>query len=221
MGQPAPSSSLFHVRRASVRCAIWTSSIVNEVQSRSGDGSAGDADYGSIGRTYSSYRRPDPSIAALINSALGDGQSVLNVGAGAGSYEPPDRDVTAVEPSASMRTERPVHLAVAIDAVAEELPFADNAFDAAMATFSVHQWTYLSEGLAELRRVTRGPVVLLTCDPSRVTQFWLYHYRRFQRGLLRQAGDVPRSRCPAGVFGVEFSGRGRSCPIRGAAVTRS
>jgi Methyltransferase domain len=146
------------------------------VRSRSGDGSAGDADYGSIGRTYSSYRRPDPSIAALTNDALGDAATVLNVGAGAGSYEPPGREVTAVEPSAAMRAQRPAHLTTAVDAVAEDLPFADDAFDAALATFSVHQWTHLFEGLAELRRVTRGPVVLLTCDPSRVTDFWLYDY---------------------------------------------
>lgn len=140
------------------------------------EGSAGDADYGAIGRHYSSYRRPDPRIAAAILAALGDALTVLNVGAGAGSYEPTDRDVTAVEPSETMRAQRPPHLTRAIDAVAEALPFADGAFDAAMATFTVHQWKDLDAGLAELRRVARGPVVILTCDPDEVRRFWLHDY---------------------------------------------
>jgi SAM-dependent methyltransferase len=101
---------------------------------------------------------------------------VLNVGAGTGSYEPTDRSVTAVEPSASMRNNRPLHLSAAIDARAELLPFADASFDAAMATFSIHQWKELGKGLAEMRRVTRGPVVLLTCDPDRVSSYWLADY---------------------------------------------
>src|SRR5262245_16272645 len=100
-----------------------------------GDGSAGDANYGLIGRTYSRYRQPEPRIAAMIERVLGDAESVLNVGAGAGSYEPVDRKVTAVEPSASMREQRPAHLSPAINAVAEKLPFADLSFDASMATF--------------------------------------------------------------------------------------
>ena len=89
----------------------------------------------------------------------------LNVGAGAGSYEPLDRDVTAVEPSASMRAQRSAHLSVAVDAVAEDLPFPDSHFDASMATFTVHQWSDLDAGLAEMRRVTKGPVVVMSCDP--------------------------------------------------------
>jgi SAM-dependent methyltransferase len=101
---------------------------------------------------------------------------VLNVGAGAGSYEPIDREVTAVEPSATMRAQRPAHLAKAIDATAEHLPFADSTFDAAMATFSVHQWTDLAAGLREVRRVTIGPVVILTCDPDALHRFWLADY---------------------------------------------
>ena len=87
------------------------------------DGSAGDANYGVIGRDYMRFRQPDPRIAAYIHAPLGDAERVLNVGAGAGSYEPTDRDVTAVEPSASMRAQRPAHLARAIDAVAAALPF--------------------------------------------------------------------------------------------------
>jgi len=140
------------------------------------DGSAGDADYGSIGTDYARYRRPDPRIAAVFHAALGDATTVLNVGAGAGSYEPLDREVTAVEPSASMRAQRPANLATAIDASAEQLPFADDSFDAAMASFTVHQWGDLAAGLAELRRVTRGPVVILSCDPDALDRFWLADY---------------------------------------------
>ena len=107
--------------------------------SRRDDGSAGDANYGLIGGGYAQYRRPDPRIAAMIGRALGSARRVLNVGAGAGSYEPVDRVVTAVEPSASMRAQRPSSLPAAIDAVAEHLPFEANSFDASMATFTVHQ----------------------------------------------------------------------------------
>jgi SAM-dependent methyltransferase len=146
------------------------------VGTRSGDGSAGDADYGSIGTSYAHYRRPDPRIAARVRQALGPARTVLNVGAGAGSYEPADLQVTAVEPSASMRAQRPPGLAPAVAAVAAALPFADGSFDAAMTTFSVHQWDDPGAGLRELRRVTRGPVVLLTGDPGRLRRFWLNEY---------------------------------------------
>lgn len=111
---------------------------------RFSDGSAGDANYGAIGSGYAVFRRPDPRIAAFIHAALGDAKTVLNVGAGAGSYEPVDREVTAVEPSAAMRAQRPAHLPRAVDAVAEKLPFAGKSFDAAMTTFSVHQWPDLA-----------------------------------------------------------------------------
>ena len=144
--------------------------------SRASDGSAGDANYGIIGTGYTSYRQPEPAIAALIEQALGGARRVLNVGAGAGSYEPAGREVTPVEPSAAMRAQRPAQLAPAIDAVAEALPFADGQFDAAMATFTVHQWAALEAGLLEMRRVTRGPVVILSCDPDRVQDFWLNDY---------------------------------------------
>ena len=140
------------------------------------DGSAGDADYGMIGDGYREYRRPEPAFESAIHVALDDARRVLNVGAGAGSYEPADREVTAVEPSASMRAQRPAHLPAAVEATAEALPFEDDAFDAAMTTFSVHQWQDLEAGLRELRRVTRGPVVILTCDPARLDRFWLNDY---------------------------------------------
>lgn len=144
--------------------------------SRSADGSAGDADYASIGTVYRNYRAADSRIAAFVHSALGDARTVLNIGAGTGSYEPTDRLVTAVEPSATMRERRPPHLPSAVDAHAERLPFPDRFFDAAMGTFTVHQWADLAGGLAEVRRVTRGPVVFLTCDPTLLRTYWLYEY---------------------------------------------
>ena len=144
--------------------------------SRHDDGSAGDANYGLIGDGYAKHRKPDPRIAATIGRALGNARTVLNVGAGAGSYEPVDRHVTAVEPSASMRAQRPSHLPAAVDAVAERLPFEANNFDASMATFTVHQWPDLKAGLAEMRRVTRDTVLILTCDPDQLDRFWLQAY---------------------------------------------
>ncbi|MFK0256356.1 class I SAM-dependent methyltransferase [Streptomyces sp. NPDC090445] len=143
---------------------------------RSQDGSAGDVDYGAIGSGYSAHRRPDERIARFIADALGGARTVLNVGAGTGSYEGAARTVTAVEPSRSMRDRRPAQLSPAIDAVAEDLPFADGEFDAAMTLFSVHQWSDARVGLREMRRVTRGPVVVLTCDPALVREFWLHRY---------------------------------------------
>ena len=139
------------------------------------DGSAGDVDYAPLAARYGSYRRPDPRIESAIVAALGKSRTVLNVGAGAGSYEPPDRAVTALEPSASMRAQRPASRP-AIDGTAESLPFDDDAFDASMATFSVHQWSDVEAGLAEMRRVTRGPVVILTGDPETIERFWLTDY---------------------------------------------
>ncbi len=141
-----------------------------------GRGSAGDADYRRIASGYRTYRRPEPEFETAIASALGGATTVLNVGAGAGSYEPTDRDVTAVEPSAEMRAQRPADRVPAIDATAERLPFPDDAFDAAMTTFSVHQWHDLDAGLREMRRVTRGPVIVMTCDPDRLDRYWLADY---------------------------------------------
>lgn len=99
------------------------------------DGSAGDTDYGRIGAGYTEYRRPNPRISAAIVEASGGARTVLNVGAGAGSYEPRDRELTAVEPSETMRSRRPPGLHVAVDATAEALPFEDGSFGASMAIF--------------------------------------------------------------------------------------
>ncbi|MDT8913863.1 class I SAM-dependent methyltransferase [Amycolatopsis sp. PS_44_ISF1] len=137
---------------------------------------AGDFDYETHGAGYGGQRRPDPRIAALVHAALGDARTVLNVGAGAGSYEPADREVTAVEPSASMRAQRPAGLVEAIDATAERLPFGNGSFDASMAMVTVHQWSDTDTGLRELRRVTRGPVVVLTFDGDALERFWLADY---------------------------------------------
>ena len=153
------------------------------------DGSAGDADYGRIGAGYTDYRRPDPHIAAAILNALGTSRTVLNVGAGAGSYEPTDRAVTAVEPSASMRAQRPADRP-AVDATADALPFVDGTFDASMSTFSVHQWPDLDAGLAEVRRVTRGPIVVMSIDPEFDGHFWLDDYA--PEVLAVESGRFPR-----------------------------
>jgi len=137
---------------------------------------AGDTDYEATGDGYAAARRPDPRIAARVDAGLGDARTVVNVGAGAGSYEPADRDVVAVEPSARMRAQRPPGAAPAVDATAEDLPFDDDTFDAAMATVTIHQWRDWERGLRELRRVSRGPVVILTFDPDALDGWWLHDY---------------------------------------------
>jgi SAM-dependent methyltransferase len=121
-------------------------------------------DYEQHGRSYARHRRADPRIAARIHAALGDARTVLNVGAGAGSYEPEDRWLLAVEPSATMRAQRPPGAAPVIAARAEALPFDDGAVDAVMACVTIHHWEPPEAGLAELRRVARGPVVVFTFD---------------------------------------------------------
>jgi SAM-dependent methyltransferase len=128
--------------------------------------------YDRIGVGYSAYRRPDPRIAAHIADALGPSRSVVNVGAGAGSYEPADRTVVAVEPSAEMVRQRPPSAAPAVRASAEHLPFRDAVFDAAMAVLTIHHWPDWRAGLAEMRRVARGRVVILAFDVDH-PGFWL------------------------------------------------
>jgi DNA-binding transcriptional MerR regulator len=131
--------------------------------------------YEAIGSAYPATRRTEPRIAARVWDALGDARTVLNVGAGTGSYEPPDRDVTAVEPSAVMRAQRPAGAAPCVAAAAESLPFADRSFDAAMAFSTVHHWQDPIAGLREMRRVARR-VVVFTHDASDAgwrRRFWL------------------------------------------------
>jgi SAM-dependent methyltransferase len=133
-----------------------------------------DAKYDIIGSNYAELRKPDPRIAKIINSALGSAQTVLNVGAGTGSYEPKDRSVTAVEPSREMIRKRKPEVAEAIQASADDLPFDDKSFDASMAILTIHHWPDKGAGLREMRRVTRGRIVLLTFDPSH--RPWLTDY---------------------------------------------
>ena len=121
-------------------------------------------DYERHGGTYGRHRRADPRIAARIHAALGGARTVLNVGAGTGSYEPRDRWVLAVEPSATMRAQRPKGAAPAIAARAEALPLDDASVDAAMACVTIHHWESPAAGLAELRRVARGAVVVFTFE---------------------------------------------------------
>lgn len=130
--------------------------------------------YDIIGVDYDRLRCPDPRIAKLIELALGDSETVVNVGAGTGSYEPLDRKVTAVEPSSEMIAKRGLDAAPAVQASAEVLPFADGTFDAAMAVLTVHHWNDKAKGLRELRRVARGPVVILAYDPAH--RPWLTDY---------------------------------------------
>lgn len=135
-----------------------------------------DTDYAPVASDYAAVRRADPRIAAQLLAALGDACTVLNVGAGTGSYEPTDRHVVAVEPSAEMRARRDPTLPPAIDATAAALPFDDDTFDAALAVFTIHHWPDLDAGLAEVRRVTSGPVVIMTADPEALGDLWLAEY---------------------------------------------
>ena len=127
--------------------------------------------YDEIGVGYGNYRRPEPRFAASILEALGEAESVVNVGAGAGSYEPTDRPVVAVEPSLEMIRQRAAGSAPVVQASALHLPFPNGAFGAALAVLTVHHWPDLQRGLAELDRVARHRCVVLTHDPS--ASFWL------------------------------------------------
>ena len=163
--------------------------------------------YDRIGRAYTSTRRTDPRIAAAIGAALGDARTVVNVGAGAGAYEPPDRGVVAVEPSKAMIAQRPAGAAPCIQAVAENLPLRDRAFDASLAILTVHHWTNRSRGLAELRRVARRRVVILTWDPAADRDFWLT--AEYFPEILEL--DLPRFPSPASIG--EGLGRLRTIPV--------
>jgi SAM-dependent methyltransferase len=128
--------------------------------------------YDAIGTGYGGARRPDPRIERVIWDALGDADTVLNVGAGTGSYEPPDRQVVAVEPSAVMRAQRPRGAAPCVAASAEALPFDDDAFDVVMTVISDHHWSDWATGLRECARVGRR-VVLFNWDNAEARRFWL------------------------------------------------
>jgi len=190
VGDPA-TDAVAHLRRLRGllleqrdRSAAMVAAIDRELQARAKGmrmtpeeqlGMFGARLYDAIGGAYTATRRTDPRIAARIWDALGDARTVLNVGAGTGSYEPPGRDVTAVEPSAVMRAQRPAGAAPCVAASAESLPFDDQSFDAAMAVSTVHHWQDPVAGLREMRRVARR-VVVLTYDASEAgwdRRFWL------------------------------------------------
>lgn len=138
-------------------------------------------------------RRPDPRIAARIDAALGDARTVLNVGAGTGSYEPEGREVTAVEPSAEMIGQRPPGSAPAIQASAENLPFAERSFDASLAVLTAHHWADLGAGLAEMRRVSQERVVIVTFDPEALAELWIARdYFPEMLTLKRRSGATSR-----------------------------
>lgn len=145
-------------------------------------------DYEQYGRTYARHRRGDPRIAERIHAALGDARTVLNVGAGTGSYEPRDRWVLPVEPSETMRAQRPADAAPAIAASAEALPLDDNAVDGAMACVTIHHWDPPEAGLAELRRVARGPVVVFTFELDALPA-WQHEF--LQEGVAKERPRFP------------------------------
>lgn len=129
--------------------------------------------YDRMGQGYGAVRRPDPRIAAQIEAGLGGARSVLNVGAGTGSYEPAGREVVAVEPSQTMIEQRPAEAAPVVQGFAEDLPFEDDSFDAAMALITVHHWSDARVGLAEMVRVSRERVLILTFTPTPPIELWM------------------------------------------------
>lgn len=152
--------------------------------------------YDRIGRTYDATRGTDPRIASRIWAALGDARTVLNVGAGAGSYEPPDREVTAVEPSETMIAKRPPGSAPVVKASAGALPFEDGSFDAAMAVLSDHHWPDWRAGYRELRRVARR-IVIFTFDPGFFETAWIWEY-------VPVEADGPSLQARADALGAEI-----------------
>ena len=147
------------------------------------------AAYDVIGVNYADLRRPDPRIGAMVERALGDARSILNVGAGAGSYDPVGRTVTALEPSIQMIRQRAPSAASAVRGIAEALPFEDSSFDAAMGVLTVHHWSAKARGLAEMRRVARDRVVLVTFDPDH-RGAWLLDY--FPGLAVLDDGQMPK-----------------------------
>lgn len=146
--------------------------------------------YDRIGRTYTSTRRSDPRIAAGIMRALGDAKTVVNVGAGAGAYEPTDLSVFAVEPSEHMIRQRAAGTAQVIQATAEALPFRDSSFDAALALLTLHHWTDWRRGLDEMRRVANR-LVVFTFEPEEAGKFWL------TEAYFPEIAELDRGRCPS------------------------
>lgn len=147
--------------------------------------------YDTHGQKYSGQRKTDPRIAAYVHNALADSETVINIGAGSGSYEPEDKYVIAVEPSIIMRTQRIANGKIpAINAKADSLPFDDRSFDAAMAMVTVHHWPDIEKGISEIRRVTKKRFVIMTFDPDALDDFWNVNY-------FPQLIEIERARYPS------------------------
>jgi SAM-dependent methyltransferase len=155
--------------------------------------------YDQIGRRYKSTRRADPRIAATILDALGDADSVVNVGAGAGAYEPVGRWLVAVEPSWQMIRQRLSGGSLVVQALAEALPFAAGIFDAALAVLTLHHWTDWRCGLGEMKRVA-DRLVIVTIEPGEVGNFWL------TESYFPEIIGLDRGRCPSVDEIVEYLG---------------
>lgn len=155
--------------------------------------------YDKIGGTYSSRRQSDPRIAAAIESAVAGCNSILNVGAGTGSYEPASRFVVAVEPSVTMIAQRPIGAAPVVQGRAEALPFPDQSFDAVLGILTLHHWKDRIRGLSECARVARFKVVLLTSDFDICEKFWLFDY--FPELLRADRSIFPSRECIATTLG--------------------
>ena len=169
-------------------------------------------DYESLQVSYSGYRQTDPHIEAQVHAALGDAGTILNVGAGAGSYEPRDRYVISIEPSAAMRRQRPgMGRKPALIGTADAIPFDDGAFDASMAMVTIHHWPDIAAGLKEMRRVTRGPMVLLTFDPEAMAGFWTGDY--FPQLIEAESGRFPTMKQLSEMLGGKCSIQRVSIPL--------
>lgn len=166
--------------------------------------------YAETAPRYLSTRKEDPCIRELIHEALGDARSVVNVGAGAGAYEPTDRKVVPIEPSKPMIALRPPHLPRAVRAYAENLPLPASSVDAAMACMTLHHWSDWRIGLQELRRVARKRIVLFTYDPSYSERFWLL------RDYLPELGKLDSARFP--TLAEQCAAAGQDVDVRAVPI---
>lgn len=147
-------------------------------------------DYDGKNHNYSAIRKADPRIGLHVGRSLENCRTILNVGAGTGSYEPDDKFVIAVEPSSDMRAKRlALGRTPAVDAKADDLPFDDKSFDAVMAVLTIHHWPDLKVGLTEIKRVARKKITILTYDPNLLDLFWNAKY-------FPELIEIERSRYP-------------------------
>ena len=161
-------------------------------------------DYDKFGQQYAGYRQTDPRIAAYVHKELESANTIINVGAGTGSYEPVDKYVIAIEPSFAMRQQRDNSKLPAINAKADNLPFDDGAFDASMAMITIHHWPDIDKGLKELRRITKGQVVVMSFDPNHLNDFWNASY-------FPEVVEVEKARYPT-IESIRYS-LGGQCKV--------